>query len=61
MIKGVNHKVHHSGYGEEVHEKSDTGGGDASKKKKKMTSPIQKIFTHFFFNLVFAPQYPIGL
>ena len=35
MIKGVNHKVHHSGYGEEVHEKSDTGGGDASKKKKK--------------------------
>ena len=60
MIKGVNHKVHHSGYGEEVHEKSDTGGGDASK-KKKMTSPIQKNFTHFFFNLVFAPQYPIGL
>ena len=34
MIKGVNHKVHHSGYREEVHEKSDTGGGDASKKKK---------------------------
>ena len=54
MIKGVNHKVHHSGYGEEVHEKSDTGGGDASKKKKKMTSPIQKNFYPFFLQLSFC-------
>ena len=56
MIKGVIHKVHHSGYGEEVPQ-----GEGMHQKKKKMTSPIQKIFTHFFFNLVFAPQYPIGL
>ena len=56
MIKGVIHKVHHSGYGEEVPQ-----GEGMHQKKKKMTSPIQKNFTHFFFNLVFAPQYPIGL
>ena len=48
MIKGVNHKVHHSGYREEVHEKSDTGGGDASKKKKKNDFTHPKKFLPIF-------------
>ena len=54
MIKGVIHKVHHSGYGEEVHEKSDTGGGDASKKKKKNDFTHPKKFYPFFLQLSFC-------